>query len=167
MSTPPPLPDGVVLRPATVRDAEAGAALHVRCWREAYGPLVDPDLLEARLADAEAWVAKWRDRIALGPPRTLAVNGADLLGFAVAGQARHEGAPVDTELYAIYVLEAWHGTGVAQALLDATLGERSAYLWVLEDNLRARRFYERNGFRWRGARKKFGPLDAWERCLVR
>jgi ribosomal protein S18 acetylase RimI-like enzyme len=157
----------VVLRPATLRDADAGAALHLTCWREAYGPLVDRDLLEAQLADPESWAARWRERIALGAPRMVAAHGAELVGFASVGAARYEGAPGGSELYAIYVLAAWHGTGVGQALLDVSLGGRSAYLWVLEDNLRARHFYERNGFRWRGARKKFEPLDAWERCLVR
>jgi ribosomal protein S18 acetylase RimI-like enzyme len=161
------VPDGVVLRPATLRDADAAATLHMTCWREAYGPLVDADLLATELADPASWARKWRERIALGAPRLLASKGPDLLGFASVGAARHDEAPVETELYAIYVLAAWHGTGIAQALLDVSLGDRSAYLWVLEDNVRARRFYERNGFRPQGARKKFAPLDAWELMLVR
>ncbi|MGZ4388822.1 MAG: N-acetyltransferase family protein [Gaiellaceae bacterium] len=45
--------------------------------------------------------------------------------------------------------EAW-GTGVAALLHDralAALGSGTARLWVLEENHRARRFYERRGWR--------------------
>lgn len=157
----------VELRRATLHDAEAGAALHAACWRETYGPLVDAVLLENYLADAGRWAARWRDRIALGPPRLLAAHGDELVGFASAGPGRHETVPVPTELYAIYVRAAWHGTGLGQALLEEILHGQPAYLWVLEDNLRARAFYARNGFTPDGGRKKFEPLDAWEVRLTR
>ena len=44
------------------------------------------------------------------------------------------------------------GTGVGRALIEAgedelrRLGHRDAILWVLDDNPRARRFYERAGW---------------------
>jgi GNAT superfamily N-acetyltransferase len=161
------LPAGVVLRRATVRDAEAGAALHIACWREAYGPIVEPALLEAQLAEPERWAVRWRERIALGAPRLLALDGDDVVGFASVGTGRDEDTDVSTELYAIYVRQSWHGTGLGQVLLDTVLGGRSAYLWVLEANQRARAFYARNGFTPDGARKKFDLLDAWEERLVR
>lgn len=55
-------------------------------------------------------------------------------------------------LYAIYVHPEWWGTGVGQALLDRAhilLAETcdEAELSVLVENVRARRFYERNGWR--------------------
>lgn len=161
------LPPGVELRPATVRDCAAGAAMHLACWREAYAPLVDPALLEAHLADADRWTAAWRNRIVLGPPRLLAVAGDEVVGFASAGPARHADPPVETELYALYVRAAWHGTGIGQALLDRILADRPAYLWVLEDNRRAQAFYTRNGFAPTGRRQKYRPLDAWELMMAR
>ena len=160
------LPPGVDLRPATVDDAAAGARLHLACWREAYAPLVDPALLEAAL-DEERWTRRWREQIADGPTRLLAVHAGVPIGFVTCGPARHRGAPLPFELYAVYVRAAWHGTGVAQALLDADLGDRSAYLWVLEGNTRARRFYERNGFAPDGGRQLYRPLGAWEVRLQR
>ena len=64
------------------------------------------------------------------------------------------------ELYAIYVLpQAW-GSGAGAALMrEAVAGLREAFdgdavLWVLEDNPRARRFYEREGWRLDGGRKR-------------
>jgi ribosomal protein S18 acetylase RimI-like enzyme len=56
------------------------------------------------------------------------------------------------ELYALYVRPAWWSTGTGRALMDKVLarsaaaGYRSITLWVLRDNQRARRFYDRAGF---------------------
>jgi ribosomal protein S18 acetylase RimI-like enzyme len=56
------------------------------------------------------------------------------------------------ELYALYVHPAWWSTGTGRALMDRVLARtsRAGYsditLWVLKDNVRARRFYERAGF---------------------
>jgi ribosomal protein S18 acetylase RimI-like enzyme len=56
------------------------------------------------------------------------------------------------ELYALYLLPTWWSAGVGRALmtsvLDALRGDRyrRVVLWVLADNARARRFYERAGF---------------------
>ena len=67
----------------------------------------------------------------------------DELGFA---------AVTPPWLHGLYVLpEAW-GTGVAARLLARAVdaigqaGERRARLWVLEENHRARRFYEKHGW---------------------
>jgi GNAT superfamily N-acetyltransferase len=56
------------------------------------------------------------------------------------------------ELYALYVHPAWWSTGTGRALMDRVLATiavapyLSVMLWVLRDNSRARRFYERAGF---------------------
>jgi GNAT superfamily N-acetyltransferase len=56
------------------------------------------------------------------------------------------------ELYALYVRPAWWSTGTGRALMERVLarssraGYLSIALWVLRDNHRARRFYERAGF---------------------
>ncbi len=162
----PPLPEGVRLRWATPDDAEAGARLHLACWREAYAPLVDPALLQAQLADPASWAQRWRDQ-ATRVPRLLALFDDQPAGFGMAGPAREDHAPAALELYAAYVRAAWYGTGLGRALVHGVLGDRPAYLWVLENNGRARAFYEKLGFRPDGARERFAPLDAWEVRLVR
>ena len=60
------IPDCVTLRTATVEDVEAGAALHAACWREAYAGLVDPALLQARLADTDRWRTGWATQLESG-----------------------------------------------------------------------------------------------------
>ena len=53
---------------------------------------------------------------------------------------------------ALYVRADRWGTGIGYALLEVAIGDRAAYLWVLEGNARAIRFYERQGFRLDGTR---------------
>ena len=66
--------------------------------------------------------------------------------------ARDDDAPRARELYFIYLLDAFHGTGIGQKLFDAAVEENEPlYLWVADDNPRAHRFYTRNGFTADGA----------------
>ena len=56
------------------------------------------------------------------------------------------------ELRRLYVHPAWHGTGVAAALMRRVLEEirlrgRYCWLYVWEQNSRAIRFYEKSGFK--------------------
>lgn len=164
----------VVLRWEAETDAAAGAELHRACWRESYAPLVDPGLLEAQLADAVAWRERWARRGPGRAPRMLAEvdpeagrpDAGELVGFAAAGPGRVEGDE-PTELYALYVRAAWHGTGLGRALLDAVVPPGPCSTWVLEENARARSFYGKCGFTRLGGRQRFAPLDAWEVRLHR
>lgn len=74
-----------------------------------------------------------------------------IVGFVACGPSRDEEGE-QRELFAIYVLpEAW-GTAAASGLMQAAVdamrgrGAPNALLWVLDDNPRARRFYEREGW---------------------
>lgn len=162
------LPPGISLRLATADDAEAGAVLHAACWREAYGPYAAPGLLAEKLANTSRWAEAWRVQLEKGPPRPLAVtDDGELVGFSVAGPSRDEGRPTPYELYAIYLREAWWGSGVAQELWEAVRPPGPTSLWVLEDNARARGFYRRNGFEPDGGRELYDDLGAWEIRMVR
>ena len=79
----------------------------------------------------------------------VAEQAGSVNGFVSVGPSREvEG---EGELYAIYVHpDAW-GSGAGPALMGEArqwLADRfpAAILWVLEDNPRARRFYEREGW---------------------
>ena len=76
-----------------------------------------------------------------------AAPGTPASHLTPAGRAGHVG-----ELYALYVTPAWWSTGTGRALMGSVLAAleaeryRRVVLWVLADNARARRFYERAGF---------------------
>jgi GNAT superfamily N-acetyltransferase len=159
---------GFSLRLARPADAEAGAELHLACWREAYRGLIPPEHLDPLLADPDSWVDSWRRHLAAAHPRWLAQTPhGELIGFASAGPDRMAESSLGLELYAIYAREAWHGSGVGQALLDAAIGDLACSVWVLEVNPRARAFYARNGFEPDGNREYDDRLGAWEVRLVR
>jgi diamine N-acetyltransferase len=56
------------------------------------------------------------------------------------------------ELQQIYVLSPWHGSGIAEVLMNWVLdtaradGAPEVYLTVFDHNVRAKRFYGRHGF---------------------
>jgi len=69
--------------------------------------------------------------------------------------------PGTCELYAIYVRPERISSGVGHALMAELTGRARAagfeemLLWVLKDNARARRFYERAGFAPDGTEEPF------------
>jgi GNAT superfamily N-acetyltransferase len=142
------------LRTAKLADADALASVHHATWVTAYGDLLPAEFWETHtLAER---TRSWQRSLMRGLAPTLAEVEGEVVGFAHASgsRAQHGVEPVrDTQLWMLYVLDDHHGTGVGQGLLDAVIGPGvPCQLWVAEDNPRARRFYERNGFAVEGAR---------------
>ena len=73
-----------------------------------------------------------------------------------SGMLCWQDAESGAEIVAIHSLpESW-GTGLGSAMLQTALdqiGERPVFLWAFQKNKRARRFYEKHGFRWDGAER--------------
>lgn len=137
------------IRPATVEDAAAIADVHVRTWQAAYEHVFGAERLAG--IDASRRRAGWERNLAAGPYALAFVAETDgrVVAFVSVGAGEADG---EGELFAIYALpEAW-GTGAATVLMRTAvktlreLGYREAVLWVLDDNPRARRFYEREGW---------------------
>ena len=125
----------------TDEEIKGKAFVHWSCWHEAYAGIVSPAYLQKlTLEKCEQMAFQWRDNI------LVAKDGARVIGFAGFGE--HDANT--GELFALYVLKEYRGTGVAQMLLQAALEKLSAYpaigLRVLKENPRAIRFYEKNGF---------------------
>jgi ribosomal protein S18 acetylase RimI-like enzyme len=132
-----------VIRAGTPADAEGVARVHVETWQAAYAHVFPRDRLLALSVEDRAGF--WREY----PPLVAEVDGR-IVGFVSVGPSRDEGG--DGELFAIYVHPDQWGTGVGRALIEAgearlrELGHSEADLMVLEDNPRARRFYEAAGW---------------------
>jgi GNAT superfamily N-acetyltransferase len=142
----------VIVRPVRDVDAEALGRVHAQCWHETYDHLISKAALEKispkRLGEL------WTHWAVQGPEFKMfaALVDGEIVGFVGSGPARDKDAPQAKELYFIYLLDAFHGTGIGQRLFDAALEDgEPAYLWVADDNPRAHRFYTRNGFALDGA----------------
>lgn len=100
----------------------------------------------------------FRRELALGYPHTAILFKDDVpIGLFTYGESRHVPV-VDSciEIWRIYLRPGYIGMGLGTALMDWGLAElrkkgyKQAILWVLEDNHRARKFYERHGFAFDG-----------------
>ena len=143
----------VTYRDATAADAEAIAELGRRTFVETFGHLYSPDNLAIFLEGHYA--TSWEAVLASG----AAVRLAEAQGVPIAyARIDRPSLPFDpgdrpaAELRQLYVDSAWHGHGVAVALMDWVLAEArrrgAADLWlsVFTENHRARAFYRRYGF---------------------
>lgn len=157
--------------PITIKPMETDAEVrgkayvHWKCWQTTYPGLVSQAYLDAfTLEKSQEKALLWRDNL------LVAKDGDRVVGFAGYGDRGPEASDVG-EVFALYVLPAYHGTGVGQQLLDAALNRLSDYpricLWVLRGNARAIRFYEKNGFHATGE-ELFSPrIDALEIRMIK
>lgn len=137
------------VRKAVVEDAQAVGLVHEQAWRETCTRLLPPRMFAARSAEKSA--AMFRRQGCRDMLVTEAEEG--VAGFCGFGRSRDEGVPASTgEVYGLYVLKRHQRRGMGTALMAGALdalaaqGFTAAFLWVLEKNYNARRFYENNGF---------------------
>ncbi|HKZ05331.1 MAG TPA: GNAT family N-acetyltransferase [Methylomirabilota bacterium] len=147
MTAPPPR-----LHRATPEDVRGIASVQVRAWRAAYAGIVPAAFLDALSVDERE--ARWRRNLAeLEAETWVAASDGEVVGWATIGGCRDADAtPALGELWAIYVSpDSWRG-GVGRALWEhgrarlASTGCTEAVVWVLADNVPARRFYAALGF---------------------
>lgn len=139
-------------------EIEAGVRVNAQAWRESFLGLLPDAVIEARSTEevlaqrTERWARSTLD----GTHFWLATDRSDdhAVGIANACPAREPDAPEALELAMLYVLDEAKGTGLAEALLQAAIGDAPCYLWTLKGNDRAISFYRRLGFALDGARRE-------------
>ena len=130
-------------------------------WRYAYKGIVSQDYLDGmKLEKVEDIAFKFKDGV------YVAKDGDKVVGFVSYGEYRGEDLENAGEIYAIYLLEDYWGKGIGARLVETALENLKDFqivaLWVFKDNLRARKFYEKCGFRTDGKENTFAlitPLD--------
>ncbi|MGC0328648.1 ribosomal protein S18 acetylase RimI-like enzyme [Streptomyces sp. SAI-170] len=153
----------VRVRPMTLADCDRVAEIRIGGWQRAYRGLMPQSHLDGLSVTEDA--ARHRTRFAAADGSALdlvAERAGEVVGWACHGPYRDgEVRTADAELYAIYVDPAHYGDGIGGALLGESVrrctaaGHPRMLLWVLKDNTRARRFYERAGFRADGTEEPY------------
>jgi ribosomal protein S18 acetylase RimI-like enzyme len=143
-----------VIRPAGPADVPAIARIHADAWRTSYTKVLPSTVREdLSLAEREAY---WRDFVGARDIRRVFVSlndGNDVVGFASCGPNRTADPRYPGELYAIYLLARYRGSGRGRALFDAVRtylqGQELTpfQLWVLAGNENVDRLYEKLGGR--------------------
>ncbi|MFC8432963.1 GNAT family N-acetyltransferase [Streptomyces sp. NPDC057253] len=155
--------DPLLIREMTLADCDRVSEIRIRGWQSAYRGLMPQPFLDALSVTQDAERRRARFRQGGGSAVDLvAEQDGEILGWACHGPYRDgELRTEDAELYAIYVDAQRFRGGVGHALLResvrrcTTAGHPRMLLWVLEGNTRARRFYERHGFRADGTEEPY------------
>ncbi|HTJ17721.1 MAG TPA: GNAT family N-acetyltransferase [Steroidobacteraceae bacterium] len=142
----------IALTDASPRDVEAIASLHAQSWRNAYRGMLADDYLD-RHVEADR-LEFWRARFANVPAdRRLVLQASvdgKLMGFVcvLLDADVQWGARLDN----LHVSPESKGTGIGYTLFQAAREwianvspGTAMYLWCVERNHGARRFYERQG----------------------
>lgn len=148
------------VRTAVPADAPNVARMQVRSWQAGYRGLLPQPYLDG--LDPVERVDRYTFDATLpqGPYTLLVVEDAGAIaGQVTIGRCRDHGLEDHGEVWALYVDPDRWGRGVGRILMDAAREElvrngfRAATLWVMQGNLRARRFYEHNGWHVDGAER--------------
>jgi GNAT superfamily N-acetyltransferase len=151
----------LTVRPAGLDDAEGFVRAYERSWDAALSDLAGRrlDELSPYQERLDAFRRTFGAELPEGAGAWVAEADGEIVGVAMR---------TGPELRALYVVpEAW-GAGAAQALTEAVLaavradGHEEAVLWVVDENLRARRFYEREGWEPTGLTRttELGPAES-------
>lgn len=157
-----------MIRPAVETDSEAIAEVHVTSRRAAYAGIVPQQALD--ILTPQQMLDRWLHLLATEPGfaatarRWVAELNSSIVGFTSIGPARTTDPPSPIELFAIHLLPEAQGRGLGRALIEAatthlrSINQSAVHLWVLQDNTRARAFYEHIGWTSDGATRAY-PLS--------
>jgi GNAT superfamily N-acetyltransferase len=153
------------VRLATIDDGRAIGEVHAAAWQLGFGHMLGGEFLKrASAGRLNGWPYAIAHVLGLSNLVLLAGRDAHVLAFSQSGQPDDGGA--DLEVFAFYCHPVAWGTGIADALMHETCAvlstaARRAVLWTPNEAHRARRFYERRGFRGTG-RTRSEPLSDWQ-----
>ena len=121
--------------------------IYEKSWKYAYKGIVPQEYLNSISKGS------WTNTITKAGLYTLVlIENEMIIGTASFCKSRWEKYEGYGEIVSIYFLPDYIGKGYGNLLLKKcieelkTLGFMKLLLWVLEDNINARRFYEKNGF---------------------
>lgn len=150
----------VEIRWAGIEDARNLGIVHSEAYRDAYKGIMTDEFLNAFIPAARETyfynaLFQGAERIAI-----LSVDG-QAAGCLILRACSDEDLHIRSgEISALYLIPDYRGNGLGKRLLDwglaqlNELGYATAALWVLKDNEKAIRFYEKYGFRHDGAERQ-------------
>ena len=147
--------DSIIIKVAETDEELCGMGyVHCTSWQEAYRGIVCDRYLDTMTV--EATTARARQF----PENTLLAKDKEkVVGFAVYGPSRDEDLMDAGEVVVIYVLSEYYDRNIGYRLMNEAISRLKEYntifVWVLEKNERAIRFYQRYGFEFDGCKKEW------------
>lgn len=121
--------------------------IYEQSWKCAYKGIIPQEYLDN--ISSTNWVGSISRP---GRYSLVVLENGKYIGTSSFGKSRITDLPEYGEIISIYLLPEYMGKGYGEKLLNAALDElnkrgyKKIYLWVLEENSRARAFYEKMGF---------------------
>ena len=125
--------------------------IYEESWKFAYKDIIPQSYLDS--IPAGCWAANLDNE---GRNTLVLIEDGIFIGTSSYCKSRFSDFSNFGEIVSIYFLPQYMGKGYGKLLLSAAvrelahLGFRDIFLQVLEDNLRARKFYEKEGFEFSG-----------------
>lgn len=160
----------ILIRKAVPDDAYDYAACHISCWLSAYKGIISDEFLSSLPNEMERREERYRE--AFTKPDSCehycVMHAERMIGSLVIDKSRDEDKLLAGEVIAIYLLDEFWSKGYGIKMMDYAVdklkhrGHSEIILWTFQQNERARRFYEKYGFTFDGAKKEMtnwgGPL---------
>lgn len=128
-------------------DRMAISKVYEESWKCAYKGIISQDYLDSIPK------GQWISNLDNPNRKTLVcIDNGRIMGTSSFCKCRFEQFNGWGEVISIYLLPAYMGKGYGKILLESVivelnkLGYKDTFLWVLEENIRARKFYEKVGF---------------------
>ena len=129
-------------------DKKAISRIYEESWKAAYKGIIPQDYLDS--IPKGRWINNLEKQ---GWNTMVCLENGSYIGTSSFCKSRFEEYPEDGEIISIYFLPEYRGKGYGRKLFEAVLSElkkqgfKDKFLWVLEENRRARQFYELFGFK--------------------
>lgn len=140
------------IRYAQVNDARILGEIHAQSWKVAYKGILPDEILDNITIEKreQRFLSAITER---GEESALVFKDGEAAGFITIGKCRDEDSDQShCEIWGIYLHPDYWNQGIGKELINWGVkelykrGYDKATLWVLEDNIRARKFYEKMGF---------------------
>ena len=159
----------ITIRKALPEDADIYTVCHISCFQSAYKGIVPDEYLDNMSAEKEQRFERYKKTLTdPGDCEYYCVMHEErMIGWLIINKSHDEDKTGICEIWAIYLMEEFWGKGYGKEMLDFAINElkrvepKEIFLWVFEENNRARRFYEKYGFGFDGTKRevKYGkPL---------
>ncbi len=121
--------------------------IYEESWKYAYKNIIPQTFLDS--IPCGNWIPHLKD-----PEMNILVmlDNGKFIGVSTYCRSRFSDFHSFGEIVSIYLLPEYMDKGIGKQLLDKTISElsnlhfKNIFLWVLEENIRAIKFYEKSGF---------------------
>lgn len=148
------------IRYADINDSKVLGYIHSQSWKIAYKRII-PDLILDNISAEDREQYFYKTLSEKLEKDVLILKNNNPVGFMTLGKCRDEDCDSDWgEIWGIYLLPTYWNQGLGTELIKWGINElknrsfKKISLWVLEENINARKFYEKLGFHHDGTVKK-------------